>query len=79
MTSRVVDALYAIDRGDIDFTASLSERSVIFTVFDDADLSVDALLSDIRTALHAAGCATAGWEEASAHLSGDLTRKLVSA
>ena len=77
----IADALYDTGRDDIDISATLTKRLVTFTVFgQDEDMpSVDAMLSDIRSALHTAGVVTAGWEKATAHISTDFATSLVAA
>ncbi|MCL1899452.1 MAG: hypothetical protein FWG11_02835 [Promicromonosporaceae bacterium] len=74
LTDRFADELIAINRADIDMTATLSRLQVVFTVFE--GVSIDTLLTDVRTVLHAAGVGTAGWEEASAQLHADLSGEL---
>ncbi|MBB2921281.1 hypothetical protein [Cellulomonas cellasea] len=61
----VIEELENIGRDDVELSASLANRSAIFTVFGTEELpSVDSVLADLRTALHAANCHTAGWEDA---------------
>lgn len=72
----VLDELDKIGRDDVEVTASLAKRTAIFTVFEgDAEPSVDKLLSDARTALHAANCNTKGWETATTRLVGETPTK----
>lgn len=51
---------------DVDLTANLAAPEATFTLYGNSETepSIDRFLSDVRTALHVAGCATAGWEEA---------------
>lgn len=69
----VADELEKINRSDIEFTASLTKREAIFTVFSSATVSpsADKFMADIRTALHAANCATPGWENARLRLNAE--------
>jgi len=79
---RVQDALCDIDRYDIIFGAAITPRKMHFVMGEDDDgayPSLDNFLADVRTALHAAGFGTAGWEELSAELSGTVPLGLVSA
>lgn len=65
----VIDELERIGRHDIEMTASLASKNAVFTVFgSEATPSVDTMLADVRTALHAASCATPGWERADLRL-----------
>jgi hypothetical protein len=60
----VMEELDKIDR-DVSMAARLGERLADFaTVVEAADFetAAQAFLGDIRTALHAAGCGTSGWE-----------------
>lgn len=63
----VADALYELDRiYDQDLSVDLSARTLTFSMAVDADSQVDALaaaMSAARTALHAAGGGTPGWED----------------
>lgn len=50
--------------GDLSVAASLTERTADFTALIEGPTEEDALarfLVDLRTALHAAGCATPDW------------------
>lgn len=61
----VLDELERIGRDDVDLSASLSNRVATFTVFGDgSEPEIDKFFADVRTALHAANCATPGWETA---------------
>lgn len=60
---QVVEELEKIDREDIDVTATLSRRVIVFTLFsEDDEPSTDAFLTAVRTALDAIPCGTPGWE-----------------
>jgi hypothetical protein len=68
----LADALYDLDTADpvvtdTDLTASLADRRVIVSMVVDADDPADAAtkaLCAVRTAIHAIGDATPGWETA---------------
>lgn len=70
-TDRIMDALCDledVDHGivDPDMSASITNREVRVLMGVDADTRSDAIriyAANIRTALHAAGCGTAGWPE----------------
>lgn len=66
----VIEELEQIGREDIEVSARLAKRDATFTVFTDGDRtpSVDQFLADVRTALHAADCITAGWERGAQEL-----------
>lgn len=73
----ILDELAKIGRDDIAITASLAARTASFTAFGgDGEPSFDTFLAAVRTALHAANCATPGWEEARLRLAaeGELIR-----
>lgn len=75
----VLEELDNIGRDDIELTASLAKRTAVFTQFPtDEHSSLDAFTSAVRTALHAAHCATQGWGEVDAHLEANMS-KLVDA
>jgi len=60
----VMDELDKIGHGDADLTASLTARRAEFLIGLEEDDFEDAairLLSDLRTALHAAQCRTPDW------------------
>jgi hypothetical protein len=61
---RAIEELDNLDRDDIDVSAALADHRATFTVFDVdwEQPDIDKFLSAIRTALHAAGCATPGWD-----------------
>jgi hypothetical protein len=61
---RVMDELDNIGREDTNLGGSLAERTAEFVMDVEADSFEDAvvsMMSDLRTALHAADCSTAGW------------------
>ena len=68
----ILEELENIERDDIEVTASLTQRTATFTAFGgDGEASADRLLNDVRTALHAANCATPGWEAARLRLAAE--------
>lgn len=70
----VMDELTKINRQDVELSATLARYEATFTLYSEGDdrPSLDDFSSDVRTALHAAGCITAGWENVSATLNADL-------
>lgn len=66
---RVLDELEAIDR-EADYTANARELTATFSIPMVSGQHPE-VLGDLRTALHAASCATAGW--------GGMTSQLVTA
>ncbi|MFI5844939.1 hypothetical protein ACIA8K_35090 [Catenuloplanes sp. NPDC051500] len=49
---------------EVQIAARLAERTVDFAAeieTDSFEVATNKILSDVRTALHAAGCSTAGW------------------
>ncbi len=61
--AQVAEELGKIDRDDIDITATVTERRIVFTLFSEEDEPLtDDFLAAVRTALHAIPCGTAGWE-----------------
>lgn len=63
----VADALFDLeDVHDQDLTADLASRTLIFSigvVADDEFAALERALGAVRTALHAAGRGTPGWEQ----------------
>ena len=68
-TDRVLEALTDLERvdpglADPDITATIADRAMSISMRVEADTFPDALRifsANVRTALHAAGCRTAGW------------------
>jgi len=68
-TDRVLDALADLERADPgladpDIMAAIADREMSVSMRVDADTLPDALRifsANVRTALHVAGCGTAGW------------------
>lgn len=69
-TDRVLDALADLERVDAgvtdpDITAAIANREMTITMGVEADTPADAMrifAANVRTALHVAGCQTAGFE-----------------
>lgn len=69
-TDRVLDALADLERVDAgvtdpDITAAIANREMTITMGVEADTPADAMrifAANVRTALHVAGCRTAGFE-----------------
>ena len=66
---RVMEELDNLGRDDVDYTASLAKRWVVFSAFDvePDEETWSEFWSALRTALHAAGAATPGWPSHSDH------------
>jgi hypothetical protein len=68
-TERVLEALAGLERVDPglvdpDITATITDREMSVSMGVEADTFADALRifsANVRTALHVAGCRTAGW------------------
>jgi len=65
---RVQTELDRINREDIVIGANIPDRSIMFTMYDvdPNHPSLDDFLVSVRSALHAAGCWTPGWDRVQA-------------
>lgn len=69
-TDQVLEALADLERvdpglGDPDITATIADREMSVSMAVEADTFADArriFSANVRTALHVAGCQTAGWD-----------------
>jgi hypothetical protein len=76
LTDAVYEALDEMGGGDADMTVSLAHRTVNFVLSvegTDPSEALSAAMGNVRTAIHANGGYTTGWDEGLSHARANVT------